>query len=659
MKHIIIIFCLTIVALWAEDEVELVERELWSFTDINTTKTSSPTNLQYFKFFDLLPDEVAYKVFEDMDLQGLEGKNILIGYGIAMPTGNNCKMFPPSITGMTLPIEICLPWWRIERKYQKEFKTINDLNKFFKYMPKPKPPMLVEHCKKWIEGATYAGGIVTCTTYYDKTISLECYENPKQQKCYVDNCNLQLSTKCSYEGMSIGEKDDLEWAYTDEDGTTVYQQATKVGLTTKQYHCPAGKIIPHTSCEESTTALMFPFTCVEDNPLTPKDDGEYVYCNENSPTYGSDGSIVGFTGRCPDGKAMLCEVDVINQQSKICKEPVMQTKLEDRDESVQVVKTYKTVSVSVISGLPDIYAQDPNCLRANTVEEARAGIFTAKVKGSGYLDDDIFLFSHDGEGNYEKIYCNQQHNGSSPSMVLDGVRMYCIPNSGSYTFDKTISIDATNIVSVQQASEHASAVSSNMFGRNHYRSTSLTIEGILVAPSTQPSSFPSYPHNGSYLKTWDNALSTLSLMFPFSGAYELFFYNKSGGLVVSQIVDSNDFDEMGSFGYKQLRLGEKMTIVVNESTACKTDDWVDWGGGVYGGKASKSGATCANPSDTTTKANAITRVLVKDLLTGMVTHIPLIYPLPYPNRIFVSKLKIQEHRIYRCYNNFPIAAPNK
>lgn len=659
LKILIMLSLLLVANVSAEDEVTAVEREMWTFTDTNTTETGQPSSMKYFKYYDSLPDEISLETFKNMDLSGFEGKNIVIGYGITDPTGDNCKVYPPSITGKSEPITICLPWWRVERTYQKEFKSVNDLNNFFKYMPKPRPPILVNYCKEWESGATYAGGMVSCTTYYDKLVSSECWANPMQQRCFVDNCGLSLRENCAFQGMALSTEghDKLKWAIAQEDGKTVNELDVKIQVRTKQYKCPAGKIVKHTACKEEVSSLMFTYQCTPDNPNTAKDDGVYIYCDKDKPTYDGGGDIIGFTGRCPDGRQVICDTDTISEEKRVCKEPIMGISTEERDESVQVGKTYDTFSISVISGEPDIYSEDPNCLRANTIEEAREGVFQARVKGSGYLDDDIFVLTHSNDGTLGKIYCNQQHNGSNPYKVVGGNNLHCIPNSGSYSFNKTVDIVASHVVSVQQASEIEIRTGSWFAGRNHYRSTQLTIEGVLVAPTTSGSTFPYYPANGPYVRTWDNSLSTLSLMFPFSGAYELYFYDNSGREMGSAIIDSTDFEEMGAFGNTQLKLGKEMDIIVNESSSCKEDEWAEWGGGVYGGKASKTGGACSSPSDSHVKGHPVTRIIVKDLLTGMVTNIPLVYPLPYPNRVFVSKLKLQEKRIYRCYKPFPLAAP--
>jgi len=660
MKKTITLICCSAIMLFAADSDILVnEREAWSFTNTNTMESGEPSNLKYFKFLDALPDEISMEVFSSKDLEQMKGKKIFIGYGVVDPEGKNCKKFPPSVTGMQNDITICLPWWRIERIYQKEYKNVNDLRQFFKTIPRPKPPITVNYCKTWKEGAVYPGGMVTCTTYYDKFISSDCYANPLQNKCFVDNCGQYLVDNCIYNGMSLplDGHNKLQWAEVDT-GYAPKKVDAKVNLSTRQFACPAGKIIPHTECLDEVTAMMYPYTCKEDDPSTIVDDGEYKYCDEKKPAYDASGNIIGFIGKCSDGREVMCDINKLASSTRKCEDPVKITETETEDSSVTAIRGYELKTVDVISGEPDIYSTDPNCLRANTIEESREGKFTARVIGAGNLDDDIFVLAHKEGGDLEKIYCNQQHNGSHPHKTIDGVYMSCIPNSGTYSFDKTIAIDSTSIVSVQQATEHDAYGGYFFSGHTHFRSTDLKIENVLVAPSVVVSKFKYYPnHKNTYLKLGENGLGTLALLFPFSGAYQLYFYDKNGQEMASALIGQDDFEAMGDTGNMQLKLGKIMNIVVNEDKACKEDDFVAWGGGVYGGRASRTGESCAGENTTYVKNHKVVRVLIKDLLTGQVTNVPLVYGLGYPNRVFISKLKLREKRKYRCYKPFPVEPP--
>lgn len=652
---LLIIFSLELFA--GTSPVTLKERTGWTFSNNNSIQAIEPSKLKYFKFYDNLPDEISLQAFKDKDLTGFENKHIVVGYGLAEASGKNCKIFPPAVTGKQNPITICLPWWRIERTYQKTWKNVNDLKSFFKTLSKPKPPINVSYCKDWEKGAVYPGGIVTCTQYYDKLISSDCYSNPKQGKCFVDNCGNYLEDKCDFQGLSLGETTTEQWAKP-EGGLKIGQAVSRIDLKTKQYKCPAGQIIPHTVCKDETSALMYPYTCEKDDPNTVRDDGVYMYCDKNKPSYDANGDIVGFLGNCPNGKEVICNINKIDEEKKVCKEPIKETSIEKTTQSTFASRNYVEKTVDVISGEPDIYASDPNCLRANTIEEARKGIFQARIVGNGKLDDDIFVLSHSNSGKLTKIYCNQQHNGAKPEKLVDGTTIKCIANNGTYKFDKTVKINAADIVSVQQATERDYAGSSVEGTRTHYYSTELTIDQVLVAPETGPDQFPGYLKGRfpSYLPTWENSLATLSIMFPFSGAYKLYFYDANNELMASSTVNGDDFKDMGTTGNLRLTLGESMKLLSGKNK-CLTDNFLEWGGGTANGKDSITGDTCVKSDDSYALKHPVTKIIIKDLLTGSITKVPLVYPLPYPNRVFISKLKLREKRKYRCYKPFPVSEP--
>lgn len=266
-------------------------------------------------------------------------------------------------------------------------------------------------------------------------------------------------------------------------------------------------------------------------------------------------------------------------------------------------------------------------------------------------------------------YCGEIVKGGTATKLYNGTPLSCLRNDGSYSFNQHVEINSTDIVSVQQNSEQE-YVNGTPFsvGRNHYRSTVVKIDNVHVAPDTAQSHFPYYPvdidNGGIYLRTWDNTTSTFSLMFPYAGSFELYFYNKHYQLMAKETLELSDFSSLSYTKAKQLLLGKKMKLAPGieediekedgtlELKANRTDDWVEWGGGVFGGRHSKTGQTSQSPNDDYVIDNAVEKVVIKDLITGSIVPIKLVYPLPYPNRVFISKLKVYEHRKYRCYGDY-------
>lgn len=665
-----VIFLLIISTLSFAVKPTIVNRNSWTFSDNNTTASGKPSELKFLKYYDVLPDEISIKILNKRDLSSFVGKHIFVGYGTINPHGHNCRVFPSSVTGMDNNVTICLPWWRIERTYQKSVMNVKDLKNIICELPTPRPPIKVDVCKEWAKTGDLSttGGKVTCTSYYNKLESPDCWKNPKQAKCFVNNCSIYTQNNCTFVQNAMGTTQNLITA--ENKGNGYEPTATKIDVLTHQYNCPAGTITPFAKCKSKQSVLMYPYECKPDDKNTLGDNSIYIYCDENKPIYDpSNGQITGFLGKCPadenhpKSRNVVCDVNVFSQTTKICTEPLNAEINTTSFSKVIENKTYKEVTVDVLSGEPDIYASKPNCVRANTVGAARNRIIQAHIKGAGNLDDDIWVFRHRGDGTHFKVYCNEQHNENAGSKkVYDGVMEQCIDNNGNYSFNKNINIDSTDIVSVQQVTERENTTGTPFSGgRTNYGSSKVTIDGKIVAPEVFPKDYPYYPNDGHWLHTWENSLGTLSILFPYAGAYQISFFNKEGNLVTQYSISRDDFDDMRGSDYIQLKLAKHMEYAPdfdkNSSTACLDDDWAEWGGGVYNGKNSKTGATCQTPNDSFSKSHAIYKVIVKDLLTGNITPIPLIYPLAYPNRVFISKLKLYELRKYRCYDKFSEDVP--
>lgn len=718
------------------EDLKVLNRGDWSLDSISQQLTDSPSNLKYFQYFDVIPEEVNVKIFENKDLSAIANKKLFVGYGIADAKGKNCMVFDSNATGVSAPITICMPWWRIEREYKNEISTDTSKISSLDKMRKPKPPILVNVCEATKSGKYYSGGNISCTSYFDRLTDKDCWDNPNQTKCFVDNCSADIVNSCTYKETIIGEDTTLETAVTSTTDNKPQHTETKVNLASHIYNCPSGALT--SQCTSSKTVLMFPYECKPDNPNTEADDGEYVYCDETKPIY-SGGQITGFNGSCADGTPATCQVNSFKNSTATCIEPISQDFYKYSNYDFENKRTYNEVSVDVLSGEIDSYSSDENCLRSNTIDQSRDKNLYVKIVGSGSLDDDIYVLAHSEGGDFNRIYCNMQHAGASPSMTsnvqtcltarnftgtlsaamindavacgtgssifnatdakncmvarghvfgtpgdlkagdddiiytcgqssvggnatkyYNGVPLSCIRNNGSYSFNETVSIQSSDIVTVQQNSEQESNTGEPFaVGRNHYNSSKVTMDNVEVAPPAYPSNFPYYPVNGGNLRTWDNTTATFSILFPFASSYEIYFYNKSGDEVAKASLTVDDFKNMGTNGNLNVKLGGNMKLAtgISEASANRTDPWVEWGGGTFGGRNSLTGQVVASPNDEYVKANAVTNIIVKDLIMGTITPISMVYPLPYPNRIFASKLKVYEHRKYRCYNPFGAFTP--
>ena len=668
---IMAIFCFHLLL---ADEASIISRDNWSFNEVNATASSVPSKLKFFKYYDMLPDQIVLPIVSNRDLGEHEGKNIFIGYGVADPTEEGCRVFEASITGLPNDVKICLPWWRIEREYEKQVLPVSDVLGLLCSLPTPKPPITVNVCKQWSSDLTIStgGGKVTCTSYYDKLAGGGCWDNPNSQECFVNNCSQYTQEHCAQEGANMGDVTDLIGAKIES--TNAYQSiATKVNLVTYQYKCPAGIFIPNTNCVEEESVMMYPYECKADDPNTTTNEEEYTYCDESKAQYDANGKIIGFLGTCKDGKEILCEVNKFAATERQCTQDITQDFTNLNYTQEVNYRTFDEFEVAVLSGEPDIYSEKENCLRINTIEDARDQLIYATIQGNGGIDDDIYVLKHNQDGTHYKIYCNMQHswnNGSKKS--YNNNILQCIGNNGNYSFKENISIEPTTIVSIQQNTEAEDSSPTHFYARTHYGATEVKIDGTVAAPATfqGPIGFNGYPggaYNTGYphwngkglLNLWDNSTATLSIMFPYAGAYQLFFYDKNGNEVVNHTVDTSDFLDMDGSFIQLNNLGSKMKyrpeFKPDADDACLQDDFLEIGGGVWGGRDSKTGTkTCQNAptSNDYIKEHAIQSILVVDLLTGNTTPIEMVYPLGYINRVFVSKLKIYEKRKYRCYKPF-------
>jgi len=667
MRVILLLLAIFISNLSANNPVISGDGNLYQSSDVAQSESNS--SVKFLKYYKLMPDEVSLTIFKDMDLSSLGSKKLLIGYGMGNPSGKNCKIFKKEDTGNPTDVTICVPWFRIEREYMvPPTDASSNFVPFIDEMAAQRIPMLVNYCNKYSDNKVYPGGLIACTTYFSTINSAACRDNPKLDECRVDNCAQGIRDKCEYLTSVIGDVETLDGAIKDASDGSPVQDHTKVELTSHQFMCPSGPISEKVKCQEQETTLVYPEECIADDISTIKDDPVLTYCNEADPVRDLDNKIIGFNGTCADGRSVVCRTEQADTTTRRCSDPIYESAEELTVSTVEQLRNYVERTVFVSSDLLDPHADEENCLRVNDINDARGYTqLSTHIIGNGYLDDDIYIFKHFNNSGHYKIYCNMQHSGNNALMSYNGSMIQCLKNSGNYSFDKVVPIEHNDIVSVQQASELDKSTSTPLFERNHYGSTQVTINGIKVAPETKAHLFPYYPAQSPWLKTWDNGLGTLSLLFPFTGAYEIYFYNKDGEEVISRAINDEDFITASSLGSKQLMLGKDMKLNPDMEDddansgllkANRKDDWVEWGGGVYGGRNSTSGAACSSPNDNYVKANAIYNIVIKDLLTSAITTIPLTYPLAYPNRVFISKLKVDEKRIYRCYEDFPEYSPS-
>lgn len=359
------IFFINISMLFAE--IDVTNRGAWYVNYPDTSKTDDPTRLGYFDYFHSLPDKITLPLFLNKNLSSLAGKKLYVGYGLADPKGHNCRTFPGNMTDSGQDETICLPWWRIEREYKIKGGLGSDaLTAFLDNLPMQYPPRAVSVCKQYETLEMAQGGKVTCTSYYDKLKSKECYNTPNQPQCLKDNCSDNLKTTCTLKGVQEGEVTSLITAFSPNDSAPKPEDG-KTKLLTYQYECPDG-YLPKQKCLAQVNALMYPFECKAPSFKGAK-DGEYVYCPKENPIYDAGGNLKGFSGQCSDGRNVTCEVNTFNQKTRTCLEPLKEVYSTYTTLKKELYRnTYTEHSVDLSNGQIDPYAANPSCLRMHNEE---------------------------------------------------------------------------------------------------------------------------------------------------------------------------------------------------------------------------------------------------------------------------------------------------
>lgn len=357
----------------ADGQAEAIGRESYFFSKNTVSTTSEPSTLQFYEFHENLSDEIVIDVYKQKDLSNLEGKRIFIGYGVVDPTGDDCKVFTPDVTGYENNITICLPWWRVERTYSMSNSQGSGVNfqQFISRMQRPRPPKTVNVCNQWAASQELPGGTVTCTTYYDKTIDSDCYNNPVQPRCFKNNCGAWVTQNCEQNGNSIGhEVESLQNVQLNSGGMPETYES-RVNLVTRQFTCPGGSFTQYSDCLDTRTVNMHPYECKPDDPTTPLDDSIMKYCDENRPVRdAATGAVTGFLGTCPaeasgNGQPfeVTCRVDSFSQTRNTCVRYAPNS-IVAGSEPVNQSYDLDYTEYTVMSGTPDIYASKENCLKA-------------------------------------------------------------------------------------------------------------------------------------------------------------------------------------------------------------------------------------------------------------------------------------------------------
>lgn len=377
---------------------------LWWNSDGNADKEKGsiknlkPSDRKVFGFYEYLSANYMIPLFEDQNYSSKANEQVHFGYGTGKyDSKSDCKDF--YVNGKLK--RVCLPWWSIEREYDKKIdKSIPDqsfqeaLKKInIQKMVENLPGKLVNVCTKIDPAANslFNGGekIVNCTSYYNKFAGGDCYDNPLQRKCFYDGCLPKVKENCELQN-TLGFDSHLKSKVasidvSDPSKLTNKLEDSKIQLKSYTYKCPAifGVEI-NKVCLKEEQVSMNPVDCSDTSSLSsnqkfPSADLDikklrtnYVYCDTDKPIIDSAGNVTGFRGTCPiSKKPIVCGINQVKTTTKTCAVPIFQSENYD-DVSVQVMKRSCTdLSIDIASGQKDIYESDKSCLRINNAMDSR------------------------------------------------------------------------------------------------------------------------------------------------------------------------------------------------------------------------------------------------------------------------------------------------
>ncbi|AXH16382.1 hypothetical protein CP985_03280 [Malaciobacter mytili LMG 24559] len=258
----------------------------------------------------------------------------------------------------------------------------------------------------------------------------------------------------------------------------------------------------------------------------------------------------------------------------------------------------------------------------------------ANLKMKGDLDDDLFVLLN-SKDNTNFLHCYQMHNPKE-FFNYQGKKIKSEAIYGMIDFKDTIAIGENHVLSLFVANEREEVFELPQLRiRTHFKAVDLTLNNKVLIPALIPENndVPGYPvwfgndegyciidetkaENYNYYKLWENAICGGAFVISKSQKVNIKLFNSRNDLMFNYtgIADTTP---------KQLVYDE----VKNDEFSSHIFAEVD--GAVYDG-------TNESTNNAFIKANAITKVLIE--LNGEIITIDLPYPLPYPNRLYISSI---------------------
>lgn len=293
---------------------------------------------------------------------------------------------------VTRPVEVCAPWWRIERTYKvtpSDELFINGVSLEPYAINQATLPMRMTTCLKYDTNITQsqAGNRdVICKTYYDMTMGVQCQKDIFQPSCFVDTCQGYIYNVCSKNAIQPTQVDgmkDYEWGYISVGGNKV-RAKIKQNIRSWAYSCPPSGV-GLKKCQILGDVTVFPHQC---NPAVCTEykkclgskksvkecysqyPCEEVYGDSTQPVL-ENGNLVGFRDKCGEDMIVNKNIDKISNYTEKCAK--YKTITDVITEEKKCTNTAKEVIYEVNTTITqeDAYANREDCVRINNIESAQ------------------------------------------------------------------------------------------------------------------------------------------------------------------------------------------------------------------------------------------------------------------------------------------------
>jgi len=365
------------------------------------------------------------------------------------------------------PIKICAPWWRIESTFlnkNEESLLWGGRKISFENFLMPDVPTRINVCtQKKAEEPVVSSATkkVSCKKYYSRFAgggrSGQCLEEPIQPSCEVNECSGYIENNCRKLELLDSFKD-YTWGYITKNGVNtrvkIYDK-----IQTFMYECPA--VNPNESnCIKREELVIFPkecpgSQCEELRHCIQSNAHTITYCkttypcekvygdSDLTPVYDGTGVIKSLRAKCLDGT--IIENDQIREQTYSKTDCLKYDETEETNTTTKKCISVKTKSNYMVDASiteADIYADDPDCVRTNNIEDSRP-----------YVDA---VFDYTNRGFFttviEKAYISGENNSTEDAPDPINQLPYQIGNlqSQGFTAEPQVGSGDSGVVTQQE-----------------------------------------------------------------------------------------------------------------------------------------------------------------------------------------------------------------